>query len=533
MISLGIEGTAHTISCGIVDEEKVLSNASRTYHNPAGGIHPREAALHHAENVKTVIKEAIDLAGLKLDDIDLISYSRGPGLGPCLRVAATAARTLSIKSNKPIVGVNHPLGHVEIGRKVTGSVDPVMLYVSGGNTQIISHSEGRYRVLGETMDIGLGNLLDKLGRAMGYPFPGGPEIERLALNGSKLLDLPYSVKGMDTSFSGIYTAAREHLKKGEKPEDVCFSVQEYSFAMLLEVLERGLHQTSKDEILLAGGVAKNLRLREMLSDLSNSLGVKAYLTSDQYCMDNGAMIAQAAMMMHKNGYRIELNDTTVDQRFRIDMVEVPWIRKNGSSIPENMGAESIIRFGDYWGRDSVIKTRIPKSYRNKQLDDRIRLERLRNEISLLIRTHEAGLYVPNVYDVDLNSYTAIYQKIKGKTLRTYIQKESKSDGVFADLGKYIGLMHSSGITHGDLTAANVIISDDNKPYVIDTSMGKSDSEIEDMAVDLYLFRESLSAISPEPEEILTEFRRGYSSKFSMYEFVNNAVVELERRRRYV
>lgn len=533
MISLGIEGTAHTISCGIVNENEVLSNASRTYHNPAGGIHPREAALHHAENVKKVIKEAMYSAGINLADVDLISYSRGPGLGPCLRVTATAARTLAIKGNIPIIGVNHPLGHVEIGRKVTGAVDPVMLYVSGGNTQVISHSEGKYRVLGETMDIGLGNLLDKLGRTLGYPFPGGPEIERLAMEGDKLLELPYSVKGMDTSFSGIYTAAKEHLRKGEKPEDVCFSVQEYSFAMLLEVLERGLHQTSKNEILLAGGVAKNQRLREMLSDLSASLGIKAHLTADQYCMDNGAMIAQAGMMMHNNGYRIDLENTTVDQRFRIDTVEVPWIERNKSAIPENRGAESIIKFGNFWGRDSIIKMRIPKPYRNQELDNRIRLERMRNEINLIIRTREAGLYAPDIYDMDLSNYTTVYQKINGRTLRTFVRSQPNPDKLIGKLGRYIGLMHASGITHGDLTAANIIVSDDDEPYVIDTSMGKSDSEIEDMAVDLYLFSESMSAISPEAERILYEFKKGYGSAFSMHQQVDSAVLELERRRRYV
>lgn len=533
MISLGIEGTAHTISCGIVDEKSVLSNSSRTYHNPSGGIHPREAALHHADNVKTVVKEALNQAGLTLSDIDLITYSRGPGLGPCLRVAATAARTLSIKGDLPIIGVNHPLGHVEIGRKVTGAVDPVMLYVSGGNTQVISHSEGRYRVLGETMDIGLGNLLDKLGRDLGFPFPGGPEIEKLAMDGDKLLDLPYSVKGMDTSFSGIYTAAKEHLRKGERPEDVCFSVQEYAFAMLLEVLERGLHQTSKNEILLAGGVAKNMRLREMLSDLSSSLGVKAYLTADKYCMDNGAMIAQAGLMMHQSGYHVELSDTTVDQRFRIDQVDVPWITQDKASVPENVGAESVISFSDYWGRDSVIKMRVPKTYRNQQLDNRIRLERMRNEINLLLRTADAGMKVPKVYDVDTSKFTTTYERVHGKTLRAFLQGDSTVNGFMKDLGSCIGQLHSCGITHGDLTASNVMVSEEHFPYLIDTSMGKSDSELEDMAVDLYLFSESMNAITGNPEELLTEFQKGYASKFSMHREVTDAVVELERRRRYV
>lgn len=530
---MGIEGTAHTISCGLVDENKILSNASKTYHNPNGGIHPREAALHHAENVKDVISRALDDSGLKLSQVDLISYSRGPGLGPCLRVAATSARTLSIKGEKPIIGVNHPLGHVEIGRKITGAIDPIMLYVSGGNTQIISHSEGRYRVLGETMDIGLGNLLDKLGRDLGFPFPGGPEIERLAKSGDKLLDLPYSVKGMDASFSGIYTAAREYLRKGEQPEDVCYSVQEYSFAMILEVLERGLHQTSKNEILLAGGVAKNRRLKEMLLDLSESLPVKSYLTADQYCMDNGAMIAQAGLLMHESGYRMNIDEATVDQRFRIDQVEVPWIRNSKTPVPENVGAESVIEFGDFWGRNSALKIRIPKKYRNKALDTRIRLERMRNEVNLIMKSSLYEIPVPSVYDFNAEDYSTVYQKIEGETLRSFLKESKGHMNLMERLGRYVGAMHSIGVTHGDLTAANVIVDAAETPYLIDMSMGKSDSETEDMAVDLYLFSESLHALSPEAESLLSGFRTGYRKGYKGWKSVVDTVGELERRRRYV
>ncbi len=533
MIALGIEGTAHTISCGIVDQKNILSNVSRTYHNPNGGIHPREAAQHHADNVKDVIDGAMQNAGLRLDDVDLVAYSRGPGLGPCLRIAATAARTISVKAGKPIVGVNHPLGHVEIGRKVTGASDPIMLYVSGGNTQVISHSNGRYRVMGETMDIGLGNLLDKLGRDIGFPFPGGPQIERLALQGKKLIDLPYSVKGMDTSFSGIYTAAREHLKKGESPEDVCFSVQEYSFAMLLEVLERGLHQTSKDEILLAGGVAKNLRLREMISELSAHLGIKAYLTADQYCMDNGAMIAQAGLLMYKNGHRIGLDEATVDQRFRIDQVEVPWIPDSGRNIPENRGAESVVSITEYRGRETVTKMRIPKTYRNLELDNNIRIARMRNELSIILKGREIGIPFPGVYDVDPVKFSTTYERITGGTLRNYMKERDSVEGTIHQLGSYVGKMHSAGITHGDLTVSNVLVAEDGKPFFIDTSMGKSDSEIEDMAVDVYLFDESLKAASIRAETEMSTFRKGYRESFAKWNEVFATVSELERRRRYV
>lgn len=533
MITLGIEGTAHTISCGIVDNEQILSNASHTYHNPSGGIHPREAAQHHADNVKSIIDKALNDAGLKLNDIDLIAYSRGPGLGPCLRIAATAARTLSVKSNKPIVGVNHPLGHVEIGRKVTGASDPIMLYVSGGNTQVISHFNGRYRVMGETMDIGLGNLLDKLGRDLGYPFPGGPQIERLALKGDKLLELPYSVKGMDTSFSGMYTAAREYLRKGERPEDVCFSIQEYSFAMLLEVLERGLHQTSKNEILLAGGVAKNHRLREMIVELSADLGIKAHLTADQYCMDNGAMIAQAGFLMYESGHRIGIEEATVDQRFRIDQVDAPWIQASGKEIPENRGAESVVNFSSYHGRNTVTKMRIPKTYRNYQLDNIIRLSRLRNELSIILKGKDIGIPFPNVYDVDTSNFSTTYERIGGGTLRSYLMQNNGFDTTMADLGNYVGKMHAAGITHGDLTVSNILVTEDGRPYFIDTSMGKADSEVEDMAVDIYLFDESLKAASNESHHYMDAFKNGYKAIFGRWDDVFQTVTELERRRRYV
>ena len=202
-------------------------------------------------------------SSLSIKDVDLIAFSMGPGLGPSLRVVATAARSLSIKYSIPIIGVNHPMGHIEIGRFVSGAYDPVMLYVSGGNTQVIAHMDGRYRVFGETIDIGLGNMLDKFARDIGIPFPGGPVIEKLALSGEKLIDLPYSVKGMNTSFSGIYTAAKNALSKGARKEDVCFSIQETAFAMLVEVTERALDYLGKKEILLAGGVAMNKRLRSM------------------------------------------------------------------------------------------------------------------------------------------------------------------------------------------------------------------------------------------------------------------------------
>ena len=208
LLALGIEGTAHTVGVGIVDETcRVLANVYDMVKPERGGIHPREAANHHAEVVVPLMRNATDAAGVRLSEIDLVAFSQGPGLGPCLRTVATAARALALSLDRPIVGVNHCVAHLEIGRGVTAAKDPVLLYVSGGNTQVIAFARGRYRVFGETLDIGLGNMLDKFARECGLPFPGGPILEKLAREGKALLPLPYSVKGMDVAFSGMLTAA--------------------------------------------------------------------------------------------------------------------------------------------------------------------------------------------------------------------------------------------------------------------------------------------------------------------------------------
>ena len=325
MITLGIEGTAHTLGVGIVDNErKVLANVLDMYRPPEGGLHPREAANHHADVVSPLILKALEEANVSMKEIDVISFSKGPGLGPCLRVAATAARSLSLLLNKPIIGVNHCVAHVEIGRATTGCTDPALLYASGGNTQVIAFANGKYRIFGETLDVGIGNMLDKLGRELGLGYYAGPTIEKLAKDGDKLLELPYSVKGMDISFSGIMTAALALKKKGHRLEDIAFSIQETCFAMLAEVTERAMAHVGKDEVLLGGGVAQNMRLREMIGEMAKERGAEMFVPDRRLCMDNGAMIAWLGNLMYSSGVRMSIDDTTVEQRFRTDEVEVTW-----------------------------------------------------------------------------------------------------------------------------------------------------------------------------------------------------------------
>jgi len=324
VICIGIEGTAHTMSASVVDDEKVLSLVSDMYIPPEGGIHPREAADHHAKTAAVVIKKAIERACIEPGDIDLVAFSQGPGLGPCLRVAATAARSLALSLKKPILGVNHCVAHLEAGVITTDATDPVLLYASGGNTQIIAFSNGRYRVFGETLDIGIGNMLDKFAREVGMGFPGGPKIEKLARESRRFVNLPYSVKGMDVAFSGILTAALQMHKRGVPVEDLAFSIQETAFAMLVEVSERAMAHTGKDEILLGGGVARNNRLQEMVSVMASERGARAFVPPPDLLVDNGAMIALTAVLMYRAGVRMSIGDTVVKQRYRTDEVEVVW-----------------------------------------------------------------------------------------------------------------------------------------------------------------------------------------------------------------
>lgn len=329
MLSLGIEGTAHTIGVGIVQEQNdqcvVLSNIMKTYVPKKGGIHPREAANHHATHVAEIITQAVSKAHIDISDVDLISFSKGPGLGPCLRTAATAARALALTISKPIIGVNHCVAHLEIGRgTLPDCKDPVLLYTSGANTQVIAFAEGRYRVFGETLDIGIGNCLDKFGRTVGMPFPSGPVIEKLARNGSQYLSLPYSIKGMDIAFSGLLTAAEQYHRQGKPIEDICYSIQETTFAALTEVTERAMAHTEKTEVLLGGGVAANQRLRSMVQTMAEDRNAQCFVPPTDLCVDNGAMIAWLGLLMYKSGCRMKIEETVIDQRFRTDMVDVNW-----------------------------------------------------------------------------------------------------------------------------------------------------------------------------------------------------------------
>ncbi len=301
MITFGFECTAHTLGCGIVQNGKILSNIHDIYRPINEGILPRKAADHHADVFARVLKENLDKAKLEINDIDLIAFSQGPGIGAPLAVGIAGAKYLAARFNKKIIGVNHPYAHVKITEHLTGLRDALVLYVSGGNSQILINEQKNdhfYHVLGETLDIGIGNLFDTFGRAIGLEYAHGSVLEQLAKNG-KYIELPYTVKGMNLVFSGLLTHAEKLHKKGAKKEDLAYSLMETSFAMTCEALERALFLTRKKAIIVCGGVAQNRRLQEMLRIMCKEDNVKFGVAPDEFNRDNGAMIAYAGEVLYK------------------------------------------------------------------------------------------------------------------------------------------------------------------------------------------------------------------------------------------
>jgi len=325
-LCLGIESTAHTFGAGIIDNNgKVLANVLKAYKTEKGGMIPADVARHHVRVCSEVIASALSKAKKSIHDIDVISYSASPGIGHCLRIGNIAAKSLASLYNKHLVGVNHCIAHLEIGNVLTFAKDPVLLYASGANTQIIAFEGGKYRIFGETLDSGVGNFLDTFTRYSGLGFPGGPLVEKKALKGKKIIELPYSVKGMDVAFSGLLTNLRQKINSGKyKLEDLCYSVQETAFAMLIEVAERALAHTGKKELLLGGGVCCNKRLQEMAKIMCKERGAKCFIPKNEFLVDNGVQIAWLGMLFYKSGQTIKVENAGIDPYLRTDEVEVGW-----------------------------------------------------------------------------------------------------------------------------------------------------------------------------------------------------------------
>lgn len=350
LYALGLEGSANKLGCGVISHApdgsvSILSNVRHTYITPPGhGFQPGDTARHHRLWILKVVAESIKRSGKTLEELNCICFTKGPGMGAPLASVVLVARTLSIQYNLPLVPVNHCVGHIEMGRTITGAKNPVVLYVSGGNTQVIAYSAQRYRIFGETLDIAVGNCLDRFARVIGLsndPSPGY-NIEKEAKKGKVLLPLPYSTKGMDVALGGLLAAVEAYTRDkrfkpnpGTKPQaesdpaseewgkmangetwsgdgrhvghqdeedttafadplalsasqvseitpaDLCFSLQETVFSMLVEITERAMAHIGSKEVLIVGGVGANNRLQKMMGVMAAERGGRVFATDER------------------------------------------------------------------------------------------------------------------------------------------------------------------------------------------------------------------------------------------------------------
>ncbi|WP_415378542.1 bifunctional N(6)-L-threonylcarbamoyladenine synthase/serine/threonine protein kinase [Halosimplex sp. TS25] len=554
---LGIEGTAWAASAAVyeVGSDEVTIE-SDPYQPESGGIHPREAAEHMSEAVPSVVETAIEAAreqaaaaGEDPDEspIDAVAFSRGPGLGPCLRIVGTAARAVAQRFDVPLVGVNHMVAHLEIGRHRSGFDAPVCLNASGANAHVLAYRNGRYRVLGETMDTGVGNALDKFTRHVGWSHPGGPKVEAHAKEG-EYVDLPYVVKGMDFSFSGIMSAAKQAYDDGTPVENVCRGLEETVFAMLTEVSERALSLTGRDELVLGGGVGQNERLQGMLREMCEQRGADLHVPENRFLRDNAGMIAVLGAKMAAAGDTLAVEESAIDADFRPDEVPVTW--RDGEPVPvrsdtsgvgganghgqagetEQQGAEATVTVEG----DRVVKRRHPRSYRHPALDERLRRERTRIEARLTSEARRQGVPTPLVRDVDTASATIVFQRVGDRDLDDGLSTERA-----AAVGRHLAAIHDAGFVHGDPTTRNVrvgsagdSVADTDRVFLIDFGLGYHTGHEEDHAMDLHVFAQSLAGTADDHERLQAAAEDAYRAVSERPDAVLDRLREIEGRGRY-
>jgi len=309
MFSLGIETSCDETAIGVLENENVLANivSSQIVHSKFGGVVPELAARNHIKIIVPLTKVALEVAHKNLEDVDVISVTRGPGLIGALLVGLSFAKSLSIALNKPFIGINHLEGHVYALH--LDSERPrypyLVLLVSGGHTEIILvRKEFDYKTLGKTLDDACGEAFDKVAKLIGFPYPGGPYIENAAKKG-RLGTIRFPVpkpKGYNFSYAGLKTAVLYYTK--DNPEynrdDVAANFQEVAIEHLVQVTRRAIESTRVKCLGVVGGVSVNNRLRERFDLLAQEKRVQLFIPGLQYCTDNGAMIALAGVRRFKN-----------------------------------------------------------------------------------------------------------------------------------------------------------------------------------------------------------------------------------------
>ncbi|KAG9314472.1 peptidase M22 glycoprotease, partial [Chiua virens] len=328
-LALGLEGSANKLGAGIIEHGvdgsmNVRANVRHTYITPPGeGFLPRDTAQHHRAWVHQVIRSALVAANITIEDLDCICYTKGPGMGAPLQSIALVARTLSLMYTKPLVAVNHCVGHIEMGRVITRAEDPVVLYVSGGNTQVIAYSQQRYRIFGETLDIAVGNCLDRFARTINLsndPSPGY-NIEQEAKKGKRLTPLSENFELMRLSSAGVETSGDEYntLPEEKRLENLTsprswFSLIDTELRMLVRVRFRHAENVATNKVCKVGIAASDEGWENWMSALGGHRTNVICRTSTRRCKSDGDSVRQAFLRGDEMGGRAEKRRKTCSSR---------------------------------------------------------------------------------------------------------------------------------------------------------------------------------------------------------------------------
>lgn len=329
-IILAIESSCDETAVAIIKDDELLANVVSTQievHTKYGGVMPEIASRLHAENITIVLKEALDKANIKLEDISAVAVTRGPGLIGALHVGIQAAKTIALLYNKPLIPIHHLAGHIYANEYVKPLKFPLLaIVVSGGNTElVIMRKHLDFAIIGETKDDAIGECYDKVARVMGLPYPGGIPIDKYAKEGHHTYKLPTPLhdKSYDFSYSGLKTSiinmAHNMEQKGEKINipDLCCSFQEVAIGMILEKSLRAVKEYDVKQVVLAGGVSANSYLRKEIVSRLDGSGIDVIIPPMWCCTDNAAMIAKVASRLYDEQVFADLS-ISVDPSWKID-----------------------------------------------------------------------------------------------------------------------------------------------------------------------------------------------------------------------
>lgn len=304
IIILGIESSCDETACAIVKNGKeILSNVVATQidvHKKFGGVLPEVASRIHVENISMIISEALEKAGITMDEIDAIAYTQGPGLIGSLHVGVQAAKTLGWAFNKPLVPIHHIKAHIAANNLIEDLAFPLLaVVVSGGHSEIVLMNDPYdYQILGQTQDDAIGEAYDKVSRVLGLGYPGGPVIDKLAKEGKPIYKLPkpHTQGRYDLSFSGLKSGVLQFIDRCKRNnetftnEDLACSFQEVALDQIIDKVDLALEEYDVKMALIAGGVSANSRLREKMQSLGEKHQVKTLLPPLWCCTDNAAMV---------------------------------------------------------------------------------------------------------------------------------------------------------------------------------------------------------------------------------------------------